>query len=100
MAATSPGSHLALCHLASDLDPALAASADHGNRMSPLHVTLRSRTEMRSLTSGLDLVEPGLVPVDEWRQKPGEVGPGRAAPVYAVVARKSGRAVPPARRER
>jgi hypothetical protein len=100
MAATSPGSYLALCHLASDLDPGLAASADQWNRRSPLRVTLRSRTEVGSLTSRLDLVEPGLVPVDEWRPTPGEARPGRAAPVYAVMARKPGRAVPLARRER
>jgi S-adenosyl methyltransferase len=90
LAGLSPGSHLALCHIASDLDPALAAGADHWNRMSPLHVTLRSRAEVGSLAAGLDLVEPGLVPVDEWRPVPGGAGarPGRAAPVYAVVARK------------
>jgi S-adenosyl methyltransferase len=88
MAALSPGSQLAICHVASDLDPALAASADHWNRMSPLSITLRSRAEVAGLAAGLELVDPGLVPVDEWRPAPGEARPGRAAPVYAVVARK------------
>jgi S-adenosyl methyltransferase len=89
MAALSPGSYLALCHMASDLDPSLAASADHWNRMSPLAVTLRSRAEVAGLAAGLEPVDPGLVPVDEWRPAPGEARPRRAAPVYAVVARKS-----------
>ena len=56
--------------------------------MSPLTVTLRSRAEVAGLIAGLEPVDPGLVPVDEWRPTPGEARPGRAAPVYAVVARK------------
>ena len=62
--ALSPGSYLALCHVASDLDPALAAAADDWNTMSSLQVTLRSRAEVAALTAGLELVEPGLVPVN------------------------------------
>jgi len=88
--ALSPGSCLALCHLASDLDPALAAAADDWNRMSPLRVTLRSRAEVAALTAGLELVEPGLVPVNRWR--PVVPGPRHdpQVPVYAVLARKPG----------
>jgi hypothetical protein len=88
--ALSPGSCLALCHLASDLDPALAAAADDWNRMSPLQVTLRPRAEVAALTAGLELVEPGLVPVNRWR--PVVPGPRHdpQVPVYAVLARKPG----------
>jgi hypothetical protein len=88
--AISPGSYLALCHLASDLDLALAAAADDWNRMSPLQVTLRSRAEVAALTAGLELVEPGLVPVNRWR--PVVPGPRHdpQVPVYAVLARKPG----------
>jgi hypothetical protein len=88
MAAVAPGSYLALCHVAGDLDPSLAAGADHWNRMSPLAVTLRSRAEVAGLAAGLEPVDPGLVPVDEWRPAPGEARPRRPAPVYALVARK------------
>ena len=98
MAALSPGSHLVLCHLASDLDPALRASAEHWNAMSPLRVTLRSRAELAGLAAGLDLVEPGLVAVNEWRPD-GETRLDRPAPVYAAVARKPGHTVPRARRD-
>src|ERR1700722_5684370 len=87
-AALAPGSYLALCHVAGDLDATLAASADHWNRMSPLSVTLRSRAEVAGLTAGLELVDPGLVPADQWRPTPGQARPGRAAPVYALMARK------------
>jgi hypothetical protein len=89
VAALSPGSYLALCHVASDLDPAVIAGADQWNLMSAQRVTLRSRAEVAGFTAGLDLVEPGLVPVDEWHQAPGAARPD-PAPVYAVVARKPG----------
>ncbi len=90
----SPGSYLALCHVASDLDPALAAAADDWNRMSSLRVTLRSRAEVAALTAGLELIEPGLVPVNRWR--PVVPGPrlDPQVPVHAVLARKPGRPAP------
>ena len=97
-AAMSPGSYLSLCHVASDLDPALRAGAEQWNRMSSLPVTLRSRDEVAGFAAGLDLVEPGLVPVDEWRPAPGgERRRDRPAPVYAMLARTPGYPVPPAR---
>jgi hypothetical protein len=87
LAALSPGSYLALCHVASDLDPALAAAAEHWNRMSPLQVTLRSRDEVAALVARLELVEPGVVPVNWWRQEAGAVGRDPLVPVHAVLAR-------------
>ncbi|MGH3209913.1 MAG: SAM-dependent methyltransferase [Trebonia sp.] len=100
LAALPRGSYLAFCHVASDLDPELGAGADDWNRMSPLRVTLRSRAEVADLTAGMDMVKPGLVPVNEWRPASGEAGPARPAPVYAVLGRKRGRAVVPlARRD-
>jgi SAM-dependent methyltransferase len=91
LAALSPGSYLALCHMASDLDPALRAGADYWNRISPQQVILRSRAEVAGLTAGLDLVAPGLVPVHEWRPASGGARDDGPAPVYAVLARKPGR---------
>ena len=88
LAGLSPGSYLGLCHVASDLDPAVGAGADQWNRMSALRITLRSRAEVAGLTEGLDLVEPGLVPVNEWRPAAGGTGPGRPVPAYAVLGRK------------
>lgn len=88
MAAASSGSYLALHHLASDLDPDLPVVVAQWNRVSAQQVTLRSRTEMTFLTAGLDLVEPGLVPVTDWRPAPDEPPRDHLVPVYAVVARK------------
>jgi hypothetical protein len=87
LAALSPGSYLALCHVASDLDPAVGAGADQWNMMSPLRITVRSRAEVAGLIEGLDLVEPGLVPASEWRQA-ASGGHARPVPVYAALARK------------
>ena len=99
VAALSPGSYLSLCHVASDLDPTLRAGAEQWNRVSSLPVTLRSRAEVADFTKGLELVEPGLVPVNEWRPPSGDGGRlDQPVPVYAMLARKPGYAVPPARR--
>jgi hypothetical protein len=88
--ALSPGSYLALCHVASDLDPALAAAADDWNRMSSPRVTLRSRAEVAALTAGLELVEPGLVPVNRWRPVVPAPRHDPQVPVHAVLARVPG----------
>lgn len=94
LAALSPGSCLALCHVASDLDLALEAGVDRWNRMSSQQFTLRSRAEVAGLTAGLDLLEPGLVPVSEWRPEPGAARPDWPVPVYAVLASKPGCGLP------
>jgi hypothetical protein len=92
MEAFPAGSYLALCHVASDLDPAIMAGVDYWNRISARQFTPRSRAEVAGLADGLELAEPGLVPVNEWRPEPGQAGSDRPVPVYAVLARKTGRA--------
>jgi hypothetical protein len=88
MAAASPGSYLALYHLASDLGPALLIATGLWNGVAAQQVTLRSRAEVADLASGLDLIDPGLVPVNQWRPAPGGSSLDHAVPVYGVVARK------------
>src|SRR6204780_1460499 len=60
VAALPPGSYRALCHVASDLDPAVVAGADQWNRSSAQQFTPRSRAEVAGFTAGLNLIEPGL----------------------------------------
>jgi hypothetical protein len=93
MAAVPSGSHVVLYHLASDLDPALRAAVRHWNKTTPKPITLRSRADLLTLVSGLELVAPGLVPVSGWRPDDGAPGaPGAPdpvpVPVHGVVARK------------
>jgi hypothetical protein len=93
MAAVPSGSYLAVYHLASDLDPALARALKHWNAMSPRPMTLRSRAEVAALFDGLDLVPPGVVPVNDWGSGDSVSGPhdpglARLLPVHGAVARK------------
>jgi S-adenosyl methyltransferase len=84
------GSHVAIYHLASDLDPALEEAARIWNKMMPTQpITLRSEAEVAALVAGLDPVPPGLVPVTDWRPAPDpRFEPTGAVPVYGVLARK------------
>jgi S-adenosyl methyltransferase len=67
MAAVPSGSHVVIYHLANDLDPSMPAAARHWNKTTPKPITLRSRADILSLVSGLELVPPGVVPVTAWR---------------------------------
>ena len=102
MAAVPSGSYAVIYHLANDLDPAMAAAMRHWNKTTPKPITLRSRSDVLSLVSGLELVPPGVVPVSEWRPdledaagtgpvRPVPAGPVPVQPVplHGVVARKS-----------
>ena len=91
-AAMCSGSFLALSHF-SENDELLAAFAlfDQLNLGRRPAVNLRSAEQLASFFAGLDLVEPGLVPVPLWRPDSQEdVGrnPERI-PMYAGLARKS-----------
>ena len=86
--AVSAGSHVALYHQASDLDPEVLVGAQRWNAMSDRQITLRSRAEIAGLLAGLDPVPPGLVPVTEWRPEPADPQFPHAVPVYGAVARK------------
>jgi S-adenosyl methyltransferase len=86
--AVPAGSHVALYHQASDLDPAMLVATQRWNAMSGRHITLRSRVQLKGLLSGLDPVPPGLVPVTEWRPAPDDPRFERLVPVYGAVARK------------
>jgi trans-aconitate methyltransferase len=68
MEACAPGSFAAISHPASDID-----AEPHGemvrrmNESLPEKATLRDRAGVARLFAGLDLVEPGVVRVPEWR---------------------------------
>ena len=88
IAAVPSGSYLAIMHPASDLDPALLEAEKLWNQLAPQRVRLRSRADVLGFLAGLELVEPGLVTVPEWRPDEGEPVPAELIPLYAVVARK------------
>jgi len=87
------GSHVAIYHLASDLDPAMEEAARMWNKMMPTQsITLRSKAEVADLVGSLTPVPPGLVPVTGWRPGPDprfDRGASVPVPVYGIVARKT-----------
>jgi S-adenosyl methyltransferase len=69
MAATPPGSFLALSHPASDIAAVMMSkAATRLNRLMSQRVTLRARQEVSSFFDGLVLAEPGMVQPPRWRQ--------------------------------
>ena len=86
--AVPAGSHVALYHQASDLDPEAIGGVRRWNAMSDRQITLRSRAGVAGLLAGLDPVPPGVVPVTEWRPEPADPVFEHAVPVYGAVARK------------
>jgi hypothetical protein len=68
MRATAPGSHLVIVHPSSDIRPeASAQMAANLNQMVAQQRTYRSHGEVSRFFGGLDLVEPGVVPLRQWR---------------------------------
>jgi O-methyltransferase involved in polyketide biosynthesis len=97
--AVSPGSYLVVAHPASDLDPSLENAARRWNQISETPITLRPRAEVTSWADSLEIIDPGVVTVTQWRPdqeaKPddehpcGEEPPAAGViPLYALVARK------------
>jgi hypothetical protein len=65
--AAAPGSYLVLSHAAggTDRQAATASTAVYARTANP--VTARTREEILPFFDGLDILEPGLVPVQQWR---------------------------------
>jgi hypothetical protein len=90
--AVAPGSYLAVMHPASDLDPTLAGAALRWNQMVPTPIALRARAEVAAWADGLEVLEPGMVQVTQWRPEEGQPPreePPPVMPFYGFVARKS-----------
>jgi trans-aconitate methyltransferase len=88
--AVPPGSYLVITLPTSDLQP--EAGAEAARRMNEgipsITMTLFSRAEATRFFDGLELLEPGVVPVNYWRPGPSGPEPAGAIPGYAAVGRK------------
>jgi hypothetical protein len=77
--AAAPGSYLVLSHVSSeeeDPQAVAAGTAVYARTSNP--ISGRSRAEILRFFDGLDLVEPGAVPVAQWRpDEPGMAGLGQ-----------------------
>ena len=86
--AVPSGSHLAVSHLTADIAEHTEEITGYVRRLNEVSretFVLRSHADITPFFGGLDLVDPGLVPLREWR-------PGRldldSSPIYGAVARK------------
>jgi hypothetical protein len=89
MDAIPSGSYLALSHSASDLLRAEQRQSltTVNNRMIQQDFTYRSRDQVARFFEGTDLVEPGLVRVEDWRPDPGPAGAGKSH-LWGAMGRK------------
>jgi hypothetical protein len=94
MEPTTPGSHLMISHYASDL--AGGAMTTAASQQAELTKAMRwpfvprSQAEVSRFFDGLELVDPGVVPVELWRPPPTAPTPPTDAllPGYAAIGRK------------
>jgi S-adenosyl methyltransferase len=89
MDAVPPGSYLALSHAGSDL---VSPHVQHGiedvaSRMIRQQLASRTREQVARFFRGTDLVEPGLVRVEDWRPDPAAGDPVRSS-LWCGVGRK------------
>lgn len=78
-----PGSYIVISHVCSDsLQEIMAAAGNvYSNANAPFEA--RPRAAIERFFAGLELVEPGLVPVHEWRPEPDALPP--RADIMAVL---------------
>lgn len=86
-------SHVTISHLARDIHHVeMDTLRRQLNETTPEVWTFRSFEHVRSLFAGLDVVDPGLVHVDDWRPAtnphPPQPADGRTSPVWAGIGRK------------
>jgi hypothetical protein len=87
--AVPAGSYLALSHPASDIEAeAQGELARRLNRTMAEGVTLRDHAEVSRFFTGLELVEPGLVRVPEWRPA-SDIEASSPAGLWGGVGRKN-----------
>jgi len=91
LAALPSGSYLALSHLTGDFDPAAWAGVVAVYRRSGVTMQVRPKPDVERFFAGLDLIDPGVVSLPQWRPDPSDFcsPPSDAAvSVYGGVARK------------
>jgi trans-aconitate methyltransferase len=89
MDAVPSGSYLAISHAGSDLydRDALDSIKDIAAQKVRQQLAARSREQVARFFDGLDLVEPGLVRVEEWRPGPAAGDAGKSS-LWCAVGRK------------
>jgi O-methyltransferase involved in polyketide biosynthesis len=92
MAATAPGSHLVVSHPASDIAAEqVAESMRRYNERAAEQATPRDRAGVSRFFDGLELIDPGVVPIPQWRPSAAsDTAEGTASiAMWGGVARKT-----------
>ena len=84
------GSYLAISHGASDIQAeSVATASSRYNEHSAIAMRLRTAAEFSRFFAGLELVAPGVVPINHWQPGlPPDSEQGEALPAYAALGRK------------
>ena len=84
---------LVVTHATDDLmTPAIVQALADGGHVGDADTTLRSKARVAGFLDGLEMVEPGLQIVSDWRPEPGaDRPPADHVSVYGGVARKGNR---------
>jgi hypothetical protein len=83
--AVPAGSFLVISHPTADFNPRLAGFSSDYRTLAPGPIVPRTEEQVLRLFTGLDLIEPGLVPTSQWRPGSDASAPSVA---WAGVARK------------
>jgi hypothetical protein len=89
--AVPAGSYLAISHSGNDIKA--EGNPESAKRLSKALQepwVLRNRTEITRFFDGLEMLEPGLTPIDQWAPPGDEPGPlrERPTPIYVAIGRK------------
>ena len=83
------GSHLTITNLTADfMDPEQAAKATEAGQQGGITYVPRSEAEVAAFFRGLDMVDPGVVPMQAWRPDGGALADPRGPTSYAAMGRK------------
>ena len=83
------GSYLTITNLTADfMDPGAAAKATQAGRQGGITYVPRSQAQVAAFLGGLDLVDPGIVPMQAWRPDGGDLADPHGPTSYAAMGRK------------
>jgi hypothetical protein len=86
--AAPAGSYLVISHVASDIDAEkIAEATERLNQLSHQRFTLRTHGQVTRFFDGLQIIEPGLVRVEDWRPV-SELEHHNRSAMWGGVARK------------
>jgi hypothetical protein len=82
------GSYLTISHPSADFSPEEAADAVAASERSGISFTPRTQAEVAAFFAGLELVDPGIVPVLAWHPDGAAPADPRAVYYYGAMGRK------------